>query len=66
MKDCTKLAKLNAISNFYLKSAESQFSSADSFYKLANSFLAKKSCALLDPFCAFVEISVQIGTERSE
>ncbi len=52
MEDCTKLVKNKQISNFYFKSTDAQFSLAQTFYKLANSFLVKKDLVKgLDCFC---------------
>ncbi|MCY1152151.1 MAG: hypothetical protein PQJ49_07170 [Sphaerochaetaceae bacterium] len=52
MKDCTKLVEKNRTANFYFNSYSSQLSLAETFYKLAKSFLDKKDLVKgLDCYC---------------
>ncbi len=52
MEDCTKLVEKNRTTNFYFNSYSSQLSLAETFYKLAKSFLDKKDLVKgLDCYC---------------
>lgn len=52
MEDCKTLVNPKQVSNFYFRNNGSQFSLAQSFYKLANSFLDKKDLVKgLDCYC---------------
>ena len=52
MEDCTKLVHQRHTANFYFNSYSSQLSLAETFYKLAKSFLEKKDLVKgLDCFC---------------